>query len=163
VGKSSRTVCHRSWAGPVFQSCPRASGAVQRLGYSRGGTALILRPSAFQAGHIPSWRESYESYALPPVADDGGWLLLLLSRLLSADAPVPIATVSRLMAGRRPGPRRHLLACFRQPWPRPVLSQAPLPNPIAAEPYGSRVLLGGGAFRTHGAGDDEHRQPGWWP
>jgi hypothetical protein len=59
---------------------------------------LTCRPSVFQAGHIPSWRESYESYALPPVADDSGWLLLLLSRLLSADAPVPIATVSRLMA-----------------------------------------------------------------
>jgi len=46
VGKSSRIVRHRSWAGPIFQSCPRASGAVQRLGYSvgysRGRTALIL-------------------------------------------------------------------------------------------------------------------------
>jgi hypothetical protein len=28
VGKSSRTVCHRLQAGPIFQSCPRASGAV---------------------------------------------------------------------------------------------------------------------------------------
>ena len=29
--------------------------------------------------------------------------------------------------------------------PHPVLSQAPPPNPIAAEPYGRRVLSGGGA------------------
>jgi len=45
VGKSSQTVHHQSWAGPIFQSCPRASGAVQRLGYklgySRGAAALI--------------------------------------------------------------------------------------------------------------------------
>ena len=47
------------------------------------------RPSAFQAGHIPSLRESCESYALSPVADDSGWLLLLLSSLLPADGPVP--------------------------------------------------------------------------
>jgi hypothetical protein len=25
VGKSSKTVCHRSWAGPTFQRCPCAS------------------------------------------------------------------------------------------------------------------------------------------
>ncbi len=42
VGKSSRTVRHQSWAGSIFQSCPCASGAVQRLGYSRDGTPLIL-------------------------------------------------------------------------------------------------------------------------
>lgn len=52
VGKSSRAVRHRSWAGPVFQSCPRASGAVRRLGYSlgysRGGAALILGRPLFR-------------------------------------------------------------------------------------------------------------------
>jgi hypothetical protein len=46
VGNSSRTVRHRSQAGPIFQGCPRASGVVQRLGYSlgysRGGTMMIL-------------------------------------------------------------------------------------------------------------------------
>jgi hypothetical protein len=45
VGTSSKAVHHQSRAGPVFQSCPRASDAVQRLGKSvdnsRGGTALI--------------------------------------------------------------------------------------------------------------------------
>ena len=39
VGTSSRTVRHRSWSGPTFQSCPPGSGAVQRLGYTHGGTA----------------------------------------------------------------------------------------------------------------------------
>jgi hypothetical protein len=42
------------------------------------------RPSAFQAGHIPSWRGSCERYPLSPVAAGSRWLLLLLSRLLSA-------------------------------------------------------------------------------
>src|SRR5262249_10268991 len=41
------------------------------------------RPSAFQAGHIPSWRRSCECYALSPVAAVSGWLLPLLSPLLS--------------------------------------------------------------------------------
>ena len=54
----SRTVRYRSWAGPIFQSCPRASGAVQRLGYSRGGAALILdrllfRPDISPVGAAP--------------------------------------------------------------------------------------------------------------
>jgi len=37
------------------------------------------RPSAFQAGHIPSWRGSCERYALSLVAAACRWLLLLLS------------------------------------------------------------------------------------
>ena len=40
------------------------------------------RPSVFQAGHIPSWRGSCESYALSAVAAVSGWLLLLLLLLL---------------------------------------------------------------------------------
>ncbi len=42
------------------------------------------RPSAFQAGHIPSWRGSSERYALSPVAAACRWSLLLLSLLLSS-------------------------------------------------------------------------------
>jgi hypothetical protein len=46
LGKSSRTVCCRPYAGPTFHSCPPGIGVVQRLGSSigrsRGGTALIL-------------------------------------------------------------------------------------------------------------------------
>src|SRR6185312_10251642 len=48
------------------------------------------RPSAFQAGHIPSWRESCECYALLAVAAGSRWLLLLLSPLLSTAGPVPL-------------------------------------------------------------------------
>ena len=55
------------------------------------------RPSAFQAGHIPRWRGSSERYALLVVAADSGWLLLLLSPLLSAAGPVPVSSFSRLM------------------------------------------------------------------
>ena len=44
------------------------------------------RPSVVQAGHIPSWHGSCERYALPSIAGDGRWLLLLLSPLLSAAA-----------------------------------------------------------------------------
>ena len=51
--------------------------------------ALIPRPSAFQAGHIPSWRGLCECYALSPIAAVSGWLLLLLSSLLSAAGLVP--------------------------------------------------------------------------
>ena len=42
---------------------------VRRPGSRWGG---VERPSVFQAGHIPSWRKSCESYALSPVADDSG-------------------------------------------------------------------------------------------
>jgi hypothetical protein len=41
------------------------------------------RPSAFQAGHIPSWHKSSERYALWPVAAGCHRSLLLLSPLLS--------------------------------------------------------------------------------
>ena len=61
-------------------------------------TLIARRPSAFQAGHIPSWRGSRESNVLLPVADDSGWLLLLLSPLLSAAGLFPVSAVSRLMA-----------------------------------------------------------------
>ncbi len=93
MGTSSRTVRHRSWAGSIFQSCPCASAAVQRLGYSRGGT--------------------------PPI--------LLLSPLLSAVGPGP-----------------HLRG-LPGAVTAPCSAQTPPPNPIAAEPYGSRVLSRGGA------------------
>ena len=85
------------------------------------------RRSVFQAGHIPSWRGSCESYALSAVAAVSGWLLLLLSPLLSAVGS---------------GPRfRGLPGAVTAPWP----AQAPPPNPTAAEPYGRRVLSRGGA------------------
>jgi len=45
------------------------------------------RPSAFQAGHIPSWHESCESYALLPVPAGSRWPLLLLSSARHVRAP----------------------------------------------------------------------------
>jgi len=54
VGRSSRTVRHWSWAGPIFQDCPGASAAVQWLGYSignsRGSMALIVDRLLFGDG-----------------------------------------------------------------------------------------------------------------
>jgi hypothetical protein len=47
------------------------------------GTGSNCRPSANQAGHMPSWHGSCERYALPPVAVACHWSLLLLSPLLS--------------------------------------------------------------------------------
>jgi hypothetical protein len=87
------------------------------------------RPSAFQAGHMPSWRGSCGCYALSPVAAGGRWLLLLLllSPLLSAVCLVPNL--------------RGLPGAVTAPCP----PQAPPPNPTAAEPDGRRVLSGGGA------------------
>jgi len=41
-------------------------------------TQIAQRPSA-KAGHIPSWRKSYERYALSPVAAVSQWSLPLLS------------------------------------------------------------------------------------
>ena len=101
------------------------TGRVMRKPSSRWSGA-IERPSAFQAGHIPSWRGSCECYALSPVAGGSRWLLLLLSPLLSAAGP-----------GLH---LRGLPGAVTAPCP----AQAPPPNPIAAEPYGRRVLSRGG-------------------
>ena len=58
-----------------------------------------FRPSAFQAGHIPSWHGSCERYALSLVAGACRWLLLLLSPLLSAAfRGIGCAGVTRLCA-----------------------------------------------------------------
>jgi hypothetical protein len=101
---------------------------------------LDPRPSAFQAGHIPSWQRSRGRYVPSPLAAGCRWSLLLLSPLLSAASPVPHfrglpADDSVTPWSSPPSP-----GLFPATWPRPVLSQAPPPNPIAAEPYGRRVL-----------------------
>ena len=62
----------------------RCPAAWQQYWQQSGPDGTDPRPSAFQAGHIPSWRGSCECYALPPVAAARRWLLLLLSPLLSA-------------------------------------------------------------------------------
>jgi hypothetical protein len=73
----------RSLAVDGSSGASRGHAPVARRPGSRWGGA-VERPSAFQAGHMPSWRVSCECYALSPVAAGGHWWLLLLSRLLSA-------------------------------------------------------------------------------
>ena len=73
----------RSLAVDGSSGTPRGHGSAVRRPGSRWHGA-VERPSAFQAGHIPSWRGSYERYALSPVAAVSQWSLLLLSRLLSS-------------------------------------------------------------------------------
>ena len=74
-------------------------------------TRLLLaqrRPSAFQAGHMPSWHGSCECRALSPAAAGSGCPLLLLSPLLSSTLPVRAWSPSHPAAVfvRRPFPHR---------------------------------------------------------
>ncbi len=93
------TVIHGQ-QGPFSHPAGRRhrSTFAQITGHVRGlvkwwsGAGSNRRPSAFQAGHIPSWRRSCERYALSPVAADSGWPLLLLSPLLSAATRPRLAT-----------------------------------------------------------------------
>jgi hypothetical protein len=120
----------RSWLSASDREIPVFTGVNGTLMARRSWTAPWLmapRPSAFQTGHIPSWRGSCQRYALSLVADVSGWLLLSLSPLLSAADPVPhLRGLSGAVAA-------------------PCLAQTPPPNPIAAEPDGGRVLSRGGA------------------
>jgi hypothetical protein len=117
----------RSLAVDGSSGASRGHAPVVRRPGSRWGGA-VERPSANQAGHIPSWHGSCERYALSLVADGSRWLLLLLlSPLLSAAGPVPIS--------------EHLPGTMTAPCP----AQAPPPKPTAAGPDGRRVLSRGGA------------------
>jgi hypothetical protein len=100
----------------------RGHAPVVRRPGSRWGGA-VERPSAFQAGHISSWRGSCECYARSAVAAVSRWLLLLLSPV----DPVP-----------------HIRG-FPGDVTAPCPAQTPPPNPTAAEPDGRRVLSRGGA------------------
>jgi hypothetical protein len=82
----------RSLAVDGSSGASRGHAPVVRRPGSRWGGA-VERPSAFQAGHIPSWRGSCECCALSPVAVGSRRLLLLLSPLLSAAGPDPISEV----------------------------------------------------------------------
>jgi hypothetical protein len=131
-------------SGPVMSS--------RAFWHGSGTSERPCRPSAFQAGHIPSWRGSCGSYALSPVAAISRWLLLLLSPLLSAPGPVP--------------PLRCLPGAVTAPCSR----QAPPPNPTAAGPDGRRVLSRGGIADHEvtpqapltGSGCREHSYGGFW-
>ena len=130
----------------VLSCCTVSASSAHAL-----GAVLTRRPSAFQAGHIPSWQKSCECYALSPVAGAYRWLLLLLSPLLSrwsetlCDASSTTArdglhlaalvliTTCELSSAHRAG------LCPAQP---------PPPNPTAAGP-GDGWVLSSSASRVH--------------
>ena len=104
VHRGTRDPCDRKGSRLLVANCVRlrvvrASQLAPRSGLNDlitlqnrwSGAGSNRRPSAFQAGHIPSWHGSCESYALAPVAGACRWLLLLLSPLLSAPAGTPFA------------------------------------------------------------------------
>ena len=110
IRRSGRIVQNRPLWSLRWADIPQLSAWDARLS---SGLATVLatvtapgadpRPSAFQAGHIQSWRGSCECYALSPVAAACRWLLLLLSPLLSAAvARRALLDVSRL-THPRPG------------------------------------------------------------
>ena len=88
-GPSAAFTCPelRSWLSVSAREIPVLTGVNGTLMARRSWTApgrMTLRPSAFQAGHIPSWRGSCGSYALSPVTAVSRWLPPLLSPLLAA-------------------------------------------------------------------------------
>ena len=100
-GSSSRSCFHGSGGRrPHFTNLCGLPGSTQLLP-TRPATIIPrifrimvgapCRPSAFQAGHIPSWRGSCERYALSPIAAASRWSLLLLSPLLSTRCKPSVA------------------------------------------------------------------------
>ena len=67
------------WADiPELSTCVGCSAAWLQSWLQSRRNGADPRPSAFQAGHIPSRRESCRCSPPSPVAADGGWWLLLL-------------------------------------------------------------------------------------
>ena len=106
--------CSRFKARPSFifaGSCRRRSMVIDGGSGTSGGRAASTptiegywpRPSAFHAGHNPSWGETCERPALPPFAGASRWLLLLLSPLLSAAVGTTDAPTVQGMACVRSG------------------------------------------------------------
>jgi hypothetical protein len=112
-----RQACQRGVArvGPATDTCDDSTRWPNGQGVSS------------QAGYIPSWRGSRECYALSPVAAVSGWLLLLLSPLLSAAGPVPHFRGLPADDSVTPWSSPHLPACFRQPG-RALSCPSPLPR-----------------------------------
>ena len=72
-------------------------------------SGAVVRPSVFQAGHIPSWRGSCERYALPPVAavwspgnfvDISIMLLLVSNCQIGARNPLGLSCRADVVSGR---------------------------------------------------------------
>jgi hypothetical protein len=97
----------RSLAVDGSSGTSRGHGSVMRRPGSRWD-GVVERPSVFQAGHIPSWQESYESYALSPIVVACRWSLPLLStrrKLSIAIGPAACRGWPASGPGRRwPGP-----------------------------------------------------------
>jgi hypothetical protein len=82
---------------PEFAYVGRCPAAWQQCWQQSRRNGADPRPSAFQAGPMPSGHGSYECYALLPVAAACRWSLLLLSPLLSTRP-------GRSSSSRRPKP-----------------------------------------------------------
>ena len=109
------------------------------------------RPSAFQAGHIPSWQKSCECYALLPVAGACCWLLLLLSPLLSGwSEALRDASSTAPRSGLHLAALALITTCELSPTHRAGLcpAQTPPPNLTAAGP-GDGWVLSSSALRVH--------------
>lgn len=161
----SRTVRCGPCAGRTFHSCSCGKRHVQRLGNSgwqqswRPGADP--RPSANEAGHIPRWRGSYESYALWPVAAVAVAVTVAVSRWSWSPSPRsprtrrrssfvwPSEEAAEVQHQRRPGRLQRLLRKDSFPHshrvgPQPSLSRAkatcrpivPLSNGKRKCPYG---------------------------
>jgi len=90
IRRSGQVVQNRSlrsvrWADiPVLSTCVgRCPAAWLQCWLQSHRNGAAPRPSAFQAGHIPSWRRLCVSYLPSSVAANCRWSLLLLSPLLS--------------------------------------------------------------------------------
>ena len=100
----------------------------------RPAARLVARPGELLGTGSPTVRFSGRTY--PPVGTDRARVMRRRSLMTAVGSSCschrccqrlvlfPISVVSRLMTAWRPGPGRHLPACFRQPgrapsWPRP--------------------------------------------
>ena len=127
---------------PVVPSCQAVRHPCRLPVPRRSGSDR--RPSAFQAGHIPSWRESCECYALSAVAGQSLAAAVAVTVAVSGWSCSPSSRSSRRRyralavpqrdqpaflpyadaAGRRVSPRvsRRRLAAWRRPGSRPARS-----------------------------------------
>jgi hypothetical protein len=114
-GRPLQSVC---WADIPQLSARgrRCPAAWQQCWQQSAAERLRCRPSAFPAGHIPSWRGSCERYALSSVAAVSRWPLPLLSPSLSA-----------AISGACPG-RVYRIRARHLPAPAVVLGPRPSPH-----------------------------------
>jgi hypothetical protein len=149
---------------PVICSRSRVATAAPSWAPLANCTLFARRPSAFQAGHIPSWRGLCESYALLPVAAGSRWPLLSSARHVRAlgswSPPLPPSD-SLLPPCSPEGRCQGLIRVYVNRAVSPVFVVLRLHRPLM--PYGRRMTVrrqsGGGlcSFRGH-PGPGGHRQ-----